>query len=59
VRINAAGPVVKVDLFSEDFSLPIAVVLPPERHRELGTAVGDVLFVFPKRVHVFTHDFQI
>jgi sulfate transport system ATP-binding protein len=59
VRINAAGPVVKVDLFSKDFSLPIAVAVPPERYRELAIEVGDTLFVFPKRLRVFTHDFQI
>lgn len=59
MRVKAAGPVVKVDLFADDFSLPIAVTLAPDRCRELAVAVGETFFVFPKRLRVFTHDFQI
>jgi sulfate transport system ATP-binding protein len=58
VRMNAAGPVVKVELFAKDFALPISVALAPERHAELKMKVGDTLFVFPKRLRVF-QDYQI
>ncbi|GIW43907.1 MAG: hypothetical protein KatS3mg077_1189 [Candidatus Binatia bacterium] len=58
IRVNAAGPVVKVELFAHDFGLPLLVALTPERHAELQPRIGDTLFVFPKRLRVF-HDYQI
>jgi len=58
VRVNAAGPVVKVELLAKDFALPLVVALTPERHQELEVRTGEQFFVFPKRLRVF-HDFQI
>jgi sulfate/thiosulfate transport system ATP-binding protein len=55
VRVNAAGPVVKVELFSADFALPLIVALTPERHRELNLVTGDSVYVFPKRLRVFEY----
>ncbi len=58
LRINAAGPVVKVELFAEDFGMPVNVELDRERYADLKLKIGDVVFVFPKRVRMFV-DYQI
>ncbi len=57
LRVNAAGPLVKVELFSNDFALPLVVALTAERHQELALKAGDAVFVFPKKLRVF--DYQI
>ncbi len=59
LRINAASAAVKVELFVKDFGLPLNVELDRERHAALQLKVGDTVFVFPKRVRVFVHDYQI
>jgi sulfate transport system ATP-binding protein len=60
VRINAASAVVKVEAFSKDFGIAINVDVPRERYEELQLKVADAVFVFPKRVRMFTqNDFQI
>ncbi len=58
LRINSAGPVVKVELFAGDFALPLIVALTPDRFAELKPIAGEELFVFPKRLRVFA-DYQI
>lgn len=52
-HINAAGPVVKVDLLT-DWGDPIHVELPHDRYRVLGLKRDDTVFVFPKERKVFT-----
>ena len=59
VRINPAGAAVKVELFAEEFGIPVNVELARDRHAELGLKAGEHVFVFPKRVRVFVQDFQI
>ena len=58
LRINAAGAVIKVELFAEDFGMPINVELDRERYGDLQLKVRDIVFVFPKRVRMFV-DYQI
>lgn len=58
LRVNSAGPVVKVDLFAGDFALPLIVSLTPDRYAELKPVAGEDLFVFPKRWRVFA-DYRI
>jgi len=52
-HINAAGPVVKVDLLT-DWGDPVHVELPHERYRALGLKRDDEVFVIPKERRVFT-----
>jgi len=59
VRISAASATVKLELFAPDFGLPINVEITRERSSALRLAGGDTVFVFPKRVRVFVHDYQI
>ncbi|HEV8343553.1 MAG TPA: sulfate ABC transporter ATP-binding protein [Candidatus Binatia bacterium] len=52
-HINAAGPVVKVDLVTE-WGDPVHVELPHDRYRVLGLKRDDRVFVIPKERKVFT-----
>jgi sulfate transport system ATP-binding protein len=52
-HINAAGPVVKVDLIT-DWGQPVHVELPHDRYRKLGLKRDDKVFVIPKERKVFT-----
>src|SRR5262245_5210866 len=53
-HINAAGPVVKVDLVT-DWSDPVHVELAHERYRMLGLKRDDEVFVIPRERKVFTN----
>ena len=61
VRLNPAGSLVKIELVSPDFGLPLFVELTQERYREVQCKAGDTVYVVPKRVRVFVEgqDFQI
>ena len=62
LRLNPAGSMVKIELLSADFGLPLLVELTQERYREVRCRQGDIVFVSPKRVRVFVQgegDFQI
>jgi sulfate transport system ATP-binding protein len=59
LRINPAGPAVKVELLAPDFGVPLNVVLTPERHAQLRLIAGESVYVFPKRVRVFVQDYSI
>jgi sulfate transport system ATP-binding protein len=61
VRINAAGSAVKVELFAQEFGVPVNVEIGRERYAELRLRRGQSVYVFPKRVRVFVHgdDYQI
>jgi sulfate transport system ATP-binding protein len=58
-QINPAGAVVRVRVDAEAFGVLLTVDLPPERHRELGLAVGELVHVVPRRVRVFVQDYAI
>ena len=57
--IRAAGAVVKVRVYAEHFGVVLNVDLTPERHHELGLAVGDVVHVVPRQLRVFVQDYSI
>ena len=54
-HINAAGPVVKIRAYAEDFGVVLNVDLPPPRFAELGLAVGEKIFVVPRQVRLFVY----
>jgi sulfate transport system ATP-binding protein len=55
LRINAAGPQVKVDL-ATDSGEPVHVELTHERFRALNIFAGKEVFVIPREVNVFVDD---
>jgi sulfate transport system ATP-binding protein len=55
LRVNAAGPRVKIDLTAESGE-PVHVELPHERYRALNLAVGQTVFVIPREVNVFVDE---
>ena len=56
--INAAGPLVKVELLS-DAGTMVQVELSQERYRSLNIKVDDVVFVTPKEMKIFSEDYAI
>ncbi|MBI3861999.1 MAG: sulfate/molybdate ABC transporter ATP-binding protein [Planctomycetia bacterium] len=56
VQINPTGSVAKVRVMSEDFGLAMNVDLPLERYGELQLAVGEIVYVAPRRVRFFPPD---
>ena len=59
VHINPARPVVKVRLHAEEFGVWLNVDVSWDRYAELRLQSGDRVFVTPRNVRVFVHDFQI
>ncbi len=53
--INAAGPIVKVEVITE-FGETLQVELPQGRYRELQIAKGSAVYVTPKEIRVFFDD---
>ena len=52
-RINAAGPIVRVDLVAASGD-PVQVELTQQNFRSLDLSIGGTIFVSPKAVKVFT-----
>jgi hypothetical protein len=52
VRINAAGPLVKVELVTER-GQTVQVEISHERYRELQPAKNEMVFVGPREMRVF------
>lgn len=59
MRIVALGAAARLELFAIDFGLPIRVELARDRLNELRIKKGDRVFVSPKQVRVFVHNYQI
>ena len=59
VHINPARPVVKVRLHAKEFGVWLNVDVSWERYAELRLKGGDTVYVTPRNVRVFVHDFQI
>jgi sulfate transport system ATP-binding protein len=59
VHINPARPVVKVRLHAEEFGVWLNVDVSWERYADLRLKNGDMVFVTPRNVRVFTPDYQI
>jgi len=53
-RVNRTGSTVKVALFAQDGQLPLDVELPHEREAELHLRAGDMVWVYPRQVRVFS-----
>ncbi|MBU6282977.1 sulfate/molybdate ABC transporter ATP-binding protein [bacterium] len=58
VRVHAVGAVVRV-LLEDPRGEVLLVDLGRERAGELGLVAGETVWVAPRRVRVFVHDFQI
>jgi sulfate transport system ATP-binding protein len=56
-HVNAAGPVVKLELEGEGASM-LRVDLSPERYATLAPEVGERMYVQPRRLRVFAEDGQ-
>src|SRR5262249_20263194 len=52
-HVNPAGAVIRVQLVTEDFEMPINVELTPARHAELQLRPGETVYVYPQRVRIF------
>jgi sulfate transport system ATP-binding protein len=59
VRVQAAGPSVKIELATLPLGVTVRVELTQERFRELELKAGERVFVSPKQARVFVQDFQI
>ncbi len=53
-RVNRTGSTVKVALFAQDGQLPLDVELPHEREAALNLRTGDMVWVYPRQVRVFS-----
>jgi sulfate transport system ATP-binding protein len=58
-RIHAAGPVAKVFLSALDSGLGLNVEVSAERYGELGLKTGEMVYVAPRKVHMFAPDYVI
>jgi sulfate transport system ATP-binding protein len=58
VRVQSAGPVVKVELLDEG-GQTLHAELPHDRYRELGVGVGAEVFVVVQGARVFGEDYSI
>ncbi|MGQ0636622.1 MAG: sulfate/molybdate ABC transporter ATP-binding protein [Planctomycetaceae bacterium] len=54
VQINPAGSVAKVRVTSDEFGLALNIDLNMDRYAELRLQSGDLVYVSPRRVRVFT-----
>ncbi len=59
IHINPAGSVVKVRVMAEEFGLVVNVDISPDRHKELGLATGEAVYVSPKQAKMFGLDYAI
>jgi len=59
LHINPAGAIVKVRLVAVDFGVELTVNVDRERYDELRLKVDEVVYVSPRDVKVFIHDYQI
>ncbi|HYC57126.1 MAG TPA: sulfate/molybdate ABC transporter ATP-binding protein [Candidatus Binatia bacterium] len=58
-RVGRSGAVIKAEVLSEEFGIPLAVEVAQDRWTEMSLEQGDTVYVFPKRLRVFIHDYQI
>ncbi|MCX8073293.1 MAG: sulfate/molybdate ABC transporter ATP-binding protein [Candidatus Binatia bacterium] len=59
LRVNPLGGTVKLELHAVHFGMVLRVELPWERYAELRPQPAERLFVFPKKMRVFVHNYQI
>jgi sulfate transport system ATP-binding protein len=58
-RVTFTGALVKVELFAEEFGVPLTVETTRDRWAHLHLGEGDNAFIFPKNLRLFVHDYQI
>ncbi|MFO0939181.1 MAG: sulfate ABC transporter ATP-binding protein [Pirellulales bacterium] len=58
VRINPAGPMAKIIVFSESNG-EIQVDVPQEKYRSLSLSVGDLTYLTAKQARTFSPDYEI
>jgi len=58
-RVTFAGALVRVELFAEEFGVPLTVETTRDRWAHLRLDEGDNAFVFPKNLRLFVNDYQI
>jgi len=58
-RINPAGPIAKITLFSPEFGQGLNVELSLDRYAELDLQAGDTVYVSPRKVRVFVPEYVI
>jgi sulfate/thiosulfate transport system ATP-binding protein len=58
-RINPAGAVARISLLSNDYGVGLNVELSPQRYRELALQTGEIVYVSPRKVRVFTPEYVI
>jgi sulfate transport system ATP-binding protein len=58
-RVAYAGAVVRVELFAEEFGVPLSVETTRDRWAHLRLGEGDRAYVFPRNLRLFVHDYQI
>jgi sulfate/thiosulfate transport system ATP-binding protein len=58
-RINAAGSVAKVALSALDSNMGMQVEVSRQRYSELNLKTGDMVYVAPRKVRVFTPEYMI
>ncbi|MBM3993839.1 MAG: sulfate/molybdate ABC transporter ATP-binding protein [Planctomycetes bacterium] len=59
VHVNPAGPVVRVELVSVEFGMPIIVELSREKADELNLSIGETVVVSPRKVRFFVPEYSI
>ena len=58
-RVQAVGPIAKIQLRAQDFGVDLNVELTSERFAELQLKAGDRVFVSPRKVRVFVPEYSI
>jgi sulfate transport system ATP-binding protein len=58
-RVQAVGPIVRIELESPHCDNLIEAEIGKERYRELALEIGEQVFINPRNVQVFTPDYQI
>ena len=57
-RVTYAGALVRLELFAEEFGVPLSVETTRDRWSALGLKEGEHAFVFPRNLRLFVHDHQ-
>ena len=58
-ELHAVGPIVRVELVTPGHDRPIEAELSREQVRQLGLAVGDNVFVWPRNPKTYVEDYAI
>lgn len=59
LHLNPAGPVMRVQLLTEDSGHIVHAEVSHDRQAELQLKIGDLIFVSPRKIRVFVPDYAI